>query len=122
MAVLGINHVAFRSPDPTRLRRFYETLLDAEPLSGAHDPLRAGSVLLVFFPAERPGAAEDPDELAFDVDAAGFHDVLQRARDLGAVAREPVEHTAWSRGFLVRDPDGRRIEIVYDDRAVYWQD
>jgi catechol 2,3-dioxygenase-like lactoylglutathione lyase family enzyme len=57
MGVLGINHVAFRTVEPATLRRFYERLLGAEPLDGAHDPLRAGSVILVFFEGEpsRPG-------------------------------------------------------------------
>jgi len=116
---LGVNHVAFRSPDPARLREFYETLLGAEMVRGAHDPLRVGSTLLVFFDADGPPGR---DELAFDVDARGFAESLQRAESMGLAVRGPVEHTPWSRGFYVDDPDGRRIEITYDDRAVYWQE
>jgi uncharacterized glyoxalase superfamily protein PhnB len=105
----------------SRLKAFYMELLQAEPLSGAHDPLRVGSMLLVFFASDgRP--AEDPDELAFDADLAGFQEVYERAKQLGALQREPVEPTPWSKAFLVRDPDGRRIEITYDDRGVYWQE
>src|SRR5438132_196420 len=119
MGVLGIDHIAFRTPDPVRLHGFYLELLGAEPLSGAHSPLRAGNTLLVFFAEEAPAGG---DELAFGVDGPGFADCLERARRLGAVQREPVEHTAFSRGFLVRDPDGRRIEIVHSDTAVFWQE
>jgi hypothetical protein len=36
------------------------------------------------------------------------------------LTREPVNPTAWSRAFLVRDPDGRRIEVTYDNRGIYW--
>jgi hypothetical protein len=36
------------------------------------------------------------------------------------VLREPVAHTSWSKGFYVQDPDGRRIEITYDNRGIYW--
>jgi catechol 2,3-dioxygenase-like lactoylglutathione lyase family enzyme len=122
MGILGVNHIAFRTPDPAGLRAFYRELLAAEELAGAHDPLRVGSTLLVFFPAERAGAVADADEIAFDADRAGFEDALERARRLDAVQREPVDHTPWSRGFLVRDPDGRRIEITYDDRGVYWRE
>jgi len=32
--VLGINHIAFRTPDPVGLRAFYLELLDAEALTG----------------------------------------------------------------------------------------
>ncbi|MGH3103849.1 MAG: VOC family protein [Gaiellaceae bacterium] len=122
MGILGINHIAFRTPDPAGLRTFYRQLLGAEPLEGAHDPLRVGHTLLVFFASEQGGAATDPDELAFDSDAAGFEAALEQARLMGAVAREPVEPTPWSRAFLVQDPDGRRIEITYDDRGVYWRE
>ena len=122
MGILGVNHIAFRTPDPARLKAFYRELLDAEVLDGAHDPLRVGDTLLVFFAAERGGAADDPDEIAFDADRAGFEAALERARGLGALQREPVDPTPWSRAFLVRDPDGRRIEITYDDRSVYWRE
>jgi catechol 2,3-dioxygenase-like lactoylglutathione lyase family enzyme len=122
MGILGVNHIAFRTPDPAGLKAFYRELLGAEELTGSHDPLRVGHTLLVFFPSERGGAADDPDELAFDADRAGFEETLERARALGALQREPVEPTPWSRAFLLRDPDGRRIEITYDDRGVYWHE
>ena len=122
MGILGINHIAFRTPDPARLNAFYRELLGAEELDGSHDPLRVGHTLLVFFASDRGGAADDPDELAFDADRAGFDDALERARRLDALQREPVDPTPWSKAFLVRDPDGRRIEITYDDRSVYWRE
>jgi catechol 2,3-dioxygenase-like lactoylglutathione lyase family enzyme len=122
IGVLGINHIAFRTPDVARLRDFYAELLDPEPLTGAHDPLRVGSTILVFFPSDRGGAAEDPDEIAFDCDAAGFEQAFERAKRLGVVTRDPVEPTPWSKAFLVRDPDGRRIELTYDDHGVYWRE
>lgn len=120
MGVLGVNHIAFRTPDPARLRAFYAELLGAEALDGSHDPLRAGSALLVFFESEANPLSEDSDEIAFDVDAPGFDETLERARAMDAVVREPVAHSPWSRGFYVRDPDGRRIEITYDNRGIYW--
>jgi catechol 2,3-dioxygenase-like lactoylglutathione lyase family enzyme len=121
VGVLGVNHLAFRTRDAARLKAFYRELLAAEELEGTHDPLRAGSVLLVFFESEDASVGAESDELAFDVDAAGFDDALERARSLGCLTREPVEHTPHSRGFLCIDPDGRRIEIVHDDPGVYWR-
>jgi catechol 2,3-dioxygenase-like lactoylglutathione lyase family enzyme len=122
MGILGVNHIAFRTPDPAGLKAFYRELLGAEEVDGSHDPLRVGHALLVFFPSDRGGAADDPDEIAFDADLAGFEETLGRARRLGALQREPVDPTPWSRAFLVRDPDGRRIEITHDDRSVYWRE
>jgi catechol 2,3-dioxygenase-like lactoylglutathione lyase family enzyme len=120
VGVLGVNHVAFRTPDPGRLKRFYEELFAPEVVSGSHDPLRLGATLLVFFESDGNPISDDPDEIAFDVDLAGFEQTLERARALGVVTLEPVNPTAWSRAFLVRDPDGRRIEVTYDNRGIYW--
>jgi catechol 2,3-dioxygenase-like lactoylglutathione lyase family enzyme len=120
MGIFGVNHIAFRTPDAARLKRFYEDLFAPEVVSGSHEPLRVGAALLVFFESDANPISDDPDEIAFDVDLAGFEETLGRARALGVVTREPVAPTAWSRAFLVRDPDGRRIEITYDDRGIYW--
>ena len=70
MAVHGINHIAFRTPDPARLRAFHLELSSGRP-------------------------AEAPDEIAFDVDAAGFDAALGRARRLDAVQRDPVAPNLW---------------------------
>ena len=122
MGVLGINHLAFRTPDPDRLRRFYLDLTGAEDLEGAHRPIRVGQTLLVFFASEAHGTTNDEDEIAFDVDMSGFNDVLERARRLGCEIRGPIEHTVSSRGFYLDDPDGRRLEFTYNDRGVYWRE
>jgi catechol 2,3-dioxygenase-like lactoylglutathione lyase family enzyme len=120
MGVLGINHIAFRSHDPAALRAFYLDLTAGESLDGAHDPIRLGHTLLVFFTSERRYHDSDPDELAFDVDRQGFSAILDRARQRGVLERGPVEHTPWSKGFYVRDPEGRRLEFICDDHSVYW--
>jgi catechol 2,3-dioxygenase-like lactoylglutathione lyase family enzyme len=122
VGVLGINHLAFRSSDPDRLRRFYLELTGAEEVDGAHTPLRIGQTLLVFFASEAPGIARDPDEIAFDVDRSGFDDVLKRARGLGCDIRGPVAHSPGSRGLYLSDPDGRRLEFTYEDRGLYWRE
>jgi catechol 2,3-dioxygenase-like lactoylglutathione lyase family enzyme len=120
--VLGINHLAFRTPDPDTLRRFYLELTGADELDGAHNPLRVGHTLLVFFGSEALGRADDPDEIAFDVDKTGFDDVFDRANRLGCEIRGPIAHTSFSRGFYLNDPDGRRLEFIYDDPGVYWRE
>ena len=53
---------------------------------------------------------------------AAFGEILANAERMGCVTKPPVEPTPWSRAFLVADPEGRRIEFTYDDRAVYWQE
>jgi catechol 2,3-dioxygenase-like lactoylglutathione lyase family enzyme len=122
MGVLGINHIAFRSPDAAGLRSFYVDLLGAEPLSGAHDPIRVGSVVLVFFSSELGGAGPDPDEVAFEVDSHGFEEVQARAHRMGISVRGPLAQTPYSRGFYVSDLDGRRVEITHEDLGVFWKE
>ena len=122
MGVLGVNHLAFRTQDPQRLRRFYLDLTAAEELDGAHDPIRIGQTLLVFFASEAHGTAKDPDEIAFDVDASGFDEVLRRALALGCEIRGPIEHTPVSKGFYLNDPDGRRLEFIHNDPGIYWRE
>ena len=119
MGVLGVNHIAFRTPGVERLRRFYLELLGGEELEAEHGPIRVGTTLLVFFEADEPVGS---DEFAFDVDAAGFDQVAERAQRLGSVERGPVEHNAWSRGLYLRDPDGRRLEITYNDHGAFWRE
>jgi catechol 2,3-dioxygenase-like lactoylglutathione lyase family enzyme len=90
MAVLGLNHIAFRSTDAAALRDFYLTLLAAEELGGEHGVLRAGSLVLAFVETDAPqGRPDDGDALAFEVDAAGFEEVLGRAGDLGRWSVRP---------------------------------
>jgi catechol-2,3-dioxygenase len=117
-----VNHVAFRTPDPNGLRRFYLDLTGAEELEGAHHPLRLGQTLLVFFRSESWSAPGDPDEIAFDVDSAGFGNVLERAQRLGCEIRGPLDHGDSSRGFYLNDPDGRRLEFIHEDHGVFWRE
>lgn len=44
MGVLGVNHLAFRTPDPDRLRRFYLELTAADKIEGEHGPIRVGGL------------------------------------------------------------------------------
>lgn len=117
-----MDHLAFRTADPDRLRRFYLELTGADEIDGEHDPIRVGQTLLVFFESREHQSANDPDEIAFAVDSSGFNEVLRRARRLGCEIRGPLEHTAFSKGFYLNDPDGRRLEFIRDDPAVYWRE
>jgi catechol 2,3-dioxygenase-like lactoylglutathione lyase family enzyme len=122
VGVLGVKHLAFRTPDPDGPRRFYLELTGADVLEGEHNPIRVGKTLLVFFGSATCMPAADPDEIAFDVDSPGFEEVLRRARGLRCEVRGPIEHTPFSRGFYLSDPDGRRLESVHDDPGVYWRE
>lgn len=118
MSITGINSVWFHTPDIARLRRFYVELLGAESLVGDHEPVRVGHSVLVFV---KGSAESDKLGLGFDVDANGFEEILGKAKAMGIVKRGPVEHTPFTKGLFLSDPDGREIEIVYNDIGVFWQ-
>jgi hypothetical protein len=44
---------------------------------------------------------------------------VARARDLGLTA-ERTSYNAWSKGASVRDPEGRLVEVLVNDLAVFW--
>jgi catechol 2,3-dioxygenase-like lactoylglutathione lyase family enzyme len=118
MSLTGINSIWFFTPDIERLRKFYIDLLGAEPLKGDHEPIRVGHTVIVFM---QGSADSNRLGLGFDVDAAGFETILRKAKAAGVLKRGPVEHTPFSKGLFLSDPDGREIEIVYNDLGVFWQ-
>lgn len=61
-----------------------------------------------------------PDAIGFDVDARSFDETLERARQTGIEVDGPKRYNAWSKGFEVLDPDGRRIEFLHNDPSVFW--
>jgi hypothetical protein len=108
----------FYTPNIARLRKFYIDLLGAEPLKGDHEPIRIGHTVIVFL----QGATDSSRlGLGVDVDAIGFETILGKAKATDALKRGPVEHTPFSKGLFLSDPDGREIEIVYNDLGVLWQ-
>lgn len=118
MSVMGINSIWSYTPNIERLRKFYFELLEAESLKGDHEPIRVGHTVIVFM----QGLADSNKlGLGFDVDAIGFDAILGKAKAMGVLKRGPVEHTPFTKGFFVTDPDGREIEIVYNDLGVFWQ-
>jgi hypothetical protein len=60
VGVLGVT-TSHRTTDPAAPRTFYLQLTGGEPLRGAHDPIRIGHTLLVFFASEREFSDADPD-------------------------------------------------------------
>lgn len=116
MTVLGFAYVGLHTPDPAALSSFYRELLDAAPVTGTHEQLQVGSAVLGFWQAAAPGGEQST---GFLVDEQGLEAFVARAGDLGL----PVERTsynAWSRGASVRDPEGRVVEALVNDLAVFW--
>jgi catechol 2,3-dioxygenase-like lactoylglutathione lyase family enzyme len=118
MGLLGLRHLALNVRDPQASKRFYSEFFG---MSVVWEPdadnvyLSSGSDNLALHraPAVGPGAL---DHLGFIVDSKDEVDRLAAAfRDKGvSLAAEPRDHRDGSRSFYCLDPDGLRIQVLYE--------
>jgi catechol 2,3-dioxygenase-like lactoylglutathione lyase family enzyme len=107
-----LNLLVLRSPDIERTRRFYEVFglrftrhaHGSGPEHYAHEDERG---VFEIYPAKQAAAAGgDHTGLGFVVD-----DLEAVHRELGEYAPAPIAQQEWGQTFVVRDPDGRRVEV-----------
>jgi catechol 2,3-dioxygenase-like lactoylglutathione lyase family enzyme len=118
MSILGLRHLALRVKDPQASKRFY---CEAFAMAVVWEPdpdnvyLSSGSDNLALHRAEAGGAGA-LDHLGFIVDTREEVDRLaQRLAGQGvAMADAPRDHRDGSRSFYCLDPDGLRIQILYE--------
>lgn len=118
MALLGLRHLALRVRDPQASKRFYCDLFGMRVV-WEPDPdnvyLSSGTDNLALHreAVAGPGAL---DHLGFIVDARDEVDRLAaRFRERGVpIAAEPRDHRDGSRSFYCSDPDGLRIQVLYE--------
>jgi len=118
MALLGMRHLALRVRDPQASKRFYADCFEMKVV-WEPDPdnvyLSSGPDNLALHRAEvaGPGAL---DHMGFIVDTREEVDRLAaRFRERGvSLATEPRDHRDGSRSFYCLDPDGLRIQVLYE--------
>ena len=111
MGRLRLNLVVLRCGDVEASRRFYESLgvrftSHAHGSGPEHYASESDDVVLELYPAE--DGPSDSAGLGFvveDLDAAAAR--LERA----GFAPGPIAERSWGTTFVVRDADGRRIEV-----------
>jgi catechol 2,3-dioxygenase-like lactoylglutathione lyase family enzyme len=118
VALLGLRHLALRVRDPQASKRFYSdcfgmrVVWEPDPdnvyLSSGPDNLALHRDAAV-----GPGAL---DHLGFIVDSRQEVDRLaEHFRGLGVtLAAEPRDHRDGSRSFYCLDPDGLRIQVLFE--------
>jgi catechol-2,3-dioxygenase len=98
-----------------RLRAFYQALgiEMAEERHGSgplHYAGQVGNVVLEIYPLpDESSAADATTRLGFAVERLA--EVVQALRDSGAVVASGPQQTAWGLRAVVRDPDGRAVEL-----------
>jgi catechol 2,3-dioxygenase-like lactoylglutathione lyase family enzyme len=118
MALLGMRHLALRVRDPQVSKRFYA---DCFGMSVVWEPdpdnvyLSSGTDNLALHRAavEGPGAL---DHLGFIVDTRDEVDRLaEQFRGRGVtLSAQPRDHRDGSRSFYCLDPDGLRIQVLFE--------
>jgi catechol 2,3-dioxygenase-like lactoylglutathione lyase family enzyme len=110
--MIGLNLLVLRCRDVERARAFYESLGQAFERhrhgdGPEHWASESATGVFELYPAT-PGAAGDATGLGFAVaDLAATATLLT---DRGFAPGAPVDRP-WGRTFVVRDPDGRRVEV-----------
>jgi catechol 2,3-dioxygenase-like lactoylglutathione lyase family enzyme len=79
-----------------------------------HYAATMGELVVELYPRAKAGSPGDsgcdPARLGFTVPA--LEDVLSRLADLGAPIVSPLKEVPWGRRAVVRDPDGRAVELA----------
>ena len=115
MAEVSLRLLVLKTPRVDRLRAFYHTLgIDSTEERHGEGPLhytaRVGDTILELYPLSgEAGSADTTTRLGFAV--SNLAEVIQTLKDAGAaIVREP-QPTPWGLRAMVRDPDGRTIEL-----------
>jgi len=119
MALLGLRHLALNVRDPQASKQFY-VLCFGMRVVWEPDPdnvyLSSGSDNLALHRSPAGTVSGALDHLGFIVDSPEEVDRLAAEfRDVGVrLAAEPRDHRDGSRSFYCLDPDGLRIQVLYE--------
>jgi hypothetical protein len=115
MAAPALRLLVLKTRQVGRLRTFYQALGVglAEERHGSgpvHYAGRVGDAVLEIYTLPGDGSAADATtRLGFAVES--LPEVLQALRDVGVVVAGEPQPTAWGLRVVVRDPDGRAVEL-----------
>jgi lactoylglutathione lyase len=107
--------LVLKSRQVDRLRTFYETLgIELAQEQHGHGPVHfagpAGDVVLEIYPLPEEGTAADTTtRLGFVVEQ--LTEVIEALQAIGSTVVAQPQATDWGYRAVVRDPDGRAVEI-----------
>ena len=104
--------LVLKTPAPERLRDFYAALgvafkQEQHGSGPLHFAGQLGSLVLEIYPSENP--ADTSTRLGFVVDS--LQDRLETLQLMQVTLVSPRKETEWGLRAVVRDPDGRAIEL-----------
>lgn len=114
-SIVSLKLLVLRTPEPDRLRRFYQVLGIgfAEERHGSGPLHLAGGIgdaVLELYPLEGEGAIVDSTlRLGFGV--TDLQGTISKLKADGVTVVSQPKLTAWGKRAVVRDPDGRTVEL-----------
>jgi lactoylglutathione lyase len=118
MGVSLLKLLVLRTPQPVQLWRFYEVLgiNFAEERHGTgplHFAGRIGDAVLELYPLSKESGAHDSMvRLGFGV--TDLSEVIRSLEAVGTTVVSEPKQTAWGTRAVVRDPDGRSVELYQE--------
>lgn len=115
MAGVSLMLLVLKTRQVDRLRAFYQALgielVEEQHADGpVHYAGKIGDAVLEIYPLpDEGGAADATTRLGFAVDRLA--EVVQTLHAVGAVITAEPRQTAWGLRAVVRDPDGRAVEL-----------
>jgi len=115
MPEVSLTLLVLKTRQADRVRTFYEALGIAftEERHGTgprHHAGRIGDVVIEIYPLPDDGTADASTRLGFTVE--NLAEVVQTLQGIGTpVAKQPTQ-TAWGLQAVVKDPDGRSVELT----------
>jgi lactoylglutathione lyase len=116
MAEVLLTLLVLKTRQVEHLRRFYQTLgialaQEQHGKGPIHFAGRAGDVLIEVYPLPDDGSPVDSStRLGFGVE--NVVEVIQTLEAIGTKVVTPPRETAWGLQAVVRDPDGRSVELT----------
>ena len=114
MAGVSLRLLVLRTAQAERVRAFYQALgVALSPERHGQGPEHyageVGPCVLEVYPLPEGGMADASTRLGFAV--ADLGRVLESLEAAGTPAISPPKETAWGKRAVVRDPDGRAVEL-----------
>jgi len=113
MPVTSINLVGIYSTDIEAAHRFYSALglaLNREKhgTGPEHYTVETGDTVFEIYPSSSPCS---PDAVRIGFRVVSVDEALSKLRQMGIEIVSGPQESAWGRRAVIKDPDGRRVEI-----------
>ena len=114
-----LNLLVIRSEEPVRTVGFYELLglrfqEEQHGKGPVHWAAECGGLVMEIYPAKSPDDVDRTTRLGFEVDEV--ESILASLRDQGVELVNDLKQTQWGLRAVVKDPDGRSVELVKESR------